>query len=151
MLFPSPLMRPALSVCLRSHTGSNSCDANIPIICKNRKRGGGGRSKVRVQALDLQNIQICMCTYSCVCRRGAGTKGEAQSHDRSTSLAAHPRRCQFYEKYRGLFLDKTQLSPPLLCKVFLLKKCMNGGGDSKCGAHALLTRLHNPSHDSRSQ
>lgn len=66
------------------------------------------------------------------------------------------------EIYRGLFLDKTQLatscsvylSPSFslsLCKVFFLKKCMNIGGDSKCASHALLTRLHNPSHDSRSE
>ncbi len=61
------------------------------------------------------------------------------------------RRINTKEIYRGLFLDKTQLATPLsLCKVFFLKKCMTGGGDSKCGAHALLTRLHNPSHDSRS-
>lgn len=60
-----------------------------------------------------------------------GREGEAQSHDRihqeavscSTSLPAHPRRCQFYgaEMCRGLFLDKTQRATPLSAKYFCLK------------------------------
>lgn len=62
-----------------------------------------------------------------------------------------PRRINSKEIYRGGFIFRQNtVSHPSLGKVFFLKKCMNGGGDWKCGSHVLLTRLHNPSHDSRS-
>lgn len=161
----------------KSHTGSNSCIGNITIISKKNSEKGQ-RSELKHSIYRCQIFRYAYVSLEWACLSGRcerkGTTGKAQSHNRirqdvvevevevglPRSQLTHVgvsftrlRRINSAEIYRGLFLDKTQLATPLspsLCKVFLLKKCMNGGGDSECGSHALLTRLHNPSHDSRS-
>lgn len=106
----------------------------IPALATSQESNNKEEQKVKSCS---SNILTQICTYECECASFEWTLeegGEAQSHDRihqgvvtrSTSLAAHPRRCRVCEatqdqQQRGLFLDKTQLVTPLSAKYFSLK------------------------------
>lgn len=170
-IYASAAARPALTI-RRHRVTPSSCWGSAAIISK---RGEGVRGRLLIctcQVFRYAETHICLSfcmfclTAFCLCE-DKRTGGEAQSRERQevgarpASPAAHPRRLFlfFTRCVARLFLDlkgkkgkKNGSESPLppACKVFSLEKCMNGGVESKCGAHALLTRLHNPSHDSRS-